>query len=207
MRGIHLGTYTPAATSVTGLGTAVTGATWTLTNTSAGDNLAHIITIKGNAATDHSAKTAIITGTDNAGVALTETVNLPNGTATVSSTKYFLTVTSIVPSATIGADTMGLGYTAVAVTPPVVLNYKSGYFQVGIGCDITGTINVTAEETLANVMNVNIAQGAVYLADTTFASKTGNFASAITIPCHAVRFKINSVTASATVLFHVIQGM
>lgn len=87
----------------------VTGATWTLTNTTAGDGKAHKVTIKGDAATDHSLKTAALVGTDANGLAQTETINLPNGTATVTSTKEFLTLTSVTPSATIGGDTMDIG--------------------------------------------------------------------------------------------------
>src|SRR5574337_64867 len=96
--------------SAIGFKSNATGATWTLTATTPNDGLAHKVTIANDSATDHSAKTAVITGTDANNNALTETVNLPAASpAVVTSTKFFKTVTSIVPSATIGGDTMGLG--------------------------------------------------------------------------------------------------
>lgn len=116
-------TYTLAALNRTGYLSNATGATWTLTSTTGpADGLAHLVTIIGDAATNHSAKTAVITGTDASDQAISETVNLPNGTATVTSTKYYKTVTSVVPSATIGADTMDIGWSAVGVTPTYVLD-------------------------------------------------------------------------------------
>lgn len=129
-----------AAASVTGLLSNATGATWTLTANNAGDGLAHKITIKGDAATDHSAKTAVIIGTDYTGATQNETVNLPNGTATVTTTGYFLTVTSVTPSATIGADTMDIGWSADSVSPPVNLRQRPGsQFNIGFGCRVAAS--------------------------------------------------------------------
>lgn len=118
--------YTSGAADVTGFAALATGASWPLTATTPTDGLAHLLTIKGDQATDHSLKTVVVTGTDENGIAQTETLNLPNGTATVTSTKYWLTVTSpLVPSATIGAETVGLGWAATSVTPWVgVGNYS-----------------------------------------------------------------------------------
>jgi len=134
----HIITAASVAANVTGLlsnATGAAGAGWALTANAAGDSLAHLITIKGDAVTDHSAKTAIITGTLY-GVAQTETVALPNGTATVTSTKYFSTVTSVSPSATIGADTMDIGWAAGSVSAPASMRLSRIDFMMGFGCTI-----------------------------------------------------------------------
>lgn len=141
-------TYTLAALNATGYASNATGASWPLDSTvGPDDGTAHQVTIKGDAATNHSAKTAIITGTDAEGRALTETINLPNGAVTVTSTKYFKTVTSVVPSATIGADTMDIGWNAVLVTPmyPVDRTSSSG---AALSVDITGTVTFSCQQTV-----------------------------------------------------------
>jgi hypothetical protein len=98
---------TPGA-NTTGFASNVTGASWALSNTIAPS--AQLVTIRGDTATNHSAKTALITGTTAGGAAQTETINLPNGTDIATTTKEFKTVTSVVPSATIGASTMDIGW-------------------------------------------------------------------------------------------------
>ena len=138
--------YTLAAANLTGFASNATGATWPLTATTAGDGVAHPVTIRNDSATDHAAKTAILTGTDANGQPQTETMNLPAGSATVTSTKYFLTLTSVVPSATIGADTMDIGWTALAQTPifPVDHAKLTGpVLSVGVG----GTITFVGQQT------------------------------------------------------------
>ncbi len=171
--------YIPAvsvAANVTGLLSNATGATWTLTANDSGDSLAHLITIKGDAATDHSAKTAVITGTAPDGQAQTETVNLPNGTATVTSTKYFLTVTSVVPSATIGGDTMDIGWAAGSVSAQV--NPKLSRvpsFNIGFGCSVeSGTPTYTVQQTYDGITWYNHASVA---AETT--SQEGTYTSPV----------------------------
>jgi hypothetical protein len=125
--------YTSVAASVTGFASNVTADVWALTANVPGDDLAHKLTIKGDAATDHSAKTAVIVGLDENGAAQSETVNLPNGVATVTSTKYWSRVTSVTPSATIGLDTMDIGWAAESVAPWIpVANFSiPGVFNLG----------------------------------------------------------------------------
>lgn len=127
------------AADTDGLGNEVTGATFTLTANSAGDSLAHKITVKNNTATDHAAKTIALVGTDADGNAQTETLTGPGTSATVTSTKYFKTLTSATPSATIGADTFDIGWAADAVSPWVYVNEskRSSQCAIGFGCEVT----------------------------------------------------------------------
>jgi len=125
------------AVNLTGFLSNATGATWTLTATDSADSLAHLVTIRNDTATDHSGKTALLTGTNANGHVLTETITLPAGAATVTSTAYFKTLTTVVPSATIGADTMDIGWSASSTTswyfPP---NTNTPEFNIGIGCRV-----------------------------------------------------------------------
>lgn len=133
--------YSSVAADTDGLGNNVTGATFTLTASSAGDSVAHKITVLNNTATDHTGKTVTIVGTGPDGSALTEILTGPNNAATVTTTAYFLTVTSATPSATIGADTFDIGWAAAAVTPPINVQTQPGVSprSIGIGCDVVGT--------------------------------------------------------------------
>jgi hypothetical protein len=188
----HTITGVSAAASVTGLKSNATGASTTLTATNCGDSLAHLITIKGDAATDHSLKTAIITGTDANGAAQTETVNLPNGTATVTSTKYFLTVTTVTWSATIGADTMDIGWALGSVSPPVHMDPVSPP-EMGIACTIAGSPTYSVEQTL---------NGTDWYAHATIATKSAAFDGSLLYPVKALRLKW---TAAGTVTMTALQ--
>jgi len=140
--------FTVAAANLTRFASNVTGAAFTITTTTTGDSLAHQITVRNDSITDHSAKTIVLTGTDSIGNALTETIAAPAGSATVTSTKFFLTLTSAVPSASIGADTFDIGIAATARSPWVKLDIVQESFSATIGVDITGTINYDVVFTL-----------------------------------------------------------
>lgn len=199
--------YTPAALDADGLANDVAwaGGGYALTATSAGDNLAHIITILGNAVTNHSAKTFTITGTDADGVAQTEGIAGPNGVATVSTTKYFRTVTSVTVSATTGADTFDIGYSGVMVGPTFPLNWRQRNFQVSLGVAITGTINYTVQHTF-DQLSAAAPSTATWWPHSSLVSKTASSDGNYAFPVTATRLLINSITAGATAVFHVVQG-
>lgn len=149
----------------------------------ADDDLAHLVTITQAGVTNHSAKTAIITGTDANDKPLTETgLALPNGAATVTSTKHFKTVTSVAISETIGGDTMTMGWAVDAVSPWKQANPQTQYQQgwnMGIGVTVTaGTPNYTVQFTYDGVGIFNHA---------TIASKTENFSAQQAYPVQAIR--------------------
>lgn len=108
------------AADLNGFGDNVTGGSFTLTATSAGDSLAHYVTVMNNSTTNHSAKTIALVGTGYLGEPITETINAPNASQTVQSTLLFKTLTSATPSATIGSDTFDIGW-ATGLTSEYVL--------------------------------------------------------------------------------------
>ena len=175
------------AADTDGLATAdiCTGAgPWVLDNaTEMPDGLAHKVTITQAGSTNHSAKTAIITGTDANGAAQVETaLALPNGATTVTSTKYFLSVTSVAISATIGADTMTMGWAADSVSPWKTIEDQEqtrNGFNMGIGCTVSeGSPTYAVQYTY---------DGVAAFTHATITGKTANFAAAQDFPVGAIR--------------------
>lgn len=201
-------TFSPVSSSATGFLSNATGATWTLSNTATTDGLAHQVTIVNDSVTDHSAKTAVLVGTDAANNPQTETVNLPGTSATVTGSKYFKTLTSITPSATIGADTMDIGWAApgVGAIYPVDFNSVTGG-GISLGVSITGTINYDVQHTLDDIFASPTAhQSANWFDHSSIAAKTASSDGNYAFPIRAVRLLVNSVTNGATVSFTILQG-
>lgn len=138
---------------MTGFASNVTGATWALSATDSGDSLAHKVTIRNDAATDHTGKTITLTGTDANGKPQTETLAGPNNAATVTSAGYYLTLTSVTVSATIGADTFDIGYSAASSSPSYyVPNQQIPGFNIGFGCRVvSGSPTYTVQQTYDGV--------------------------------------------------------
>lgn len=193
----------PANTSNIVFANGAEGATFTLTANTNPDGLAHVVTITGEEAVDHSLKTCVLVGTDADGRAQTETVNLPNGTATVTSTKHFLTLTSATPSATTGTDGMdiGCGDDIVSVTYP--LNHWS---DVAAPClvEVTGTINYDVELTFdppnrPKEFTWTDQSTPVWVNSTNMTNKTASLFSTLDVGAYAARFRINTYTDTAEI--------
>lgn len=195
-------TYTLAAASVTGYASNVTGATWALDDTTGpADGLGHLVAIHNDSTTNHTGKTVLLTGTDPEGRVLTETLALPDNAATVTSTSYFATLTSAVPSATIGADTMDIGWSAACATPmyPVDMHRYAG---PELGVDIGGTVTFTCQQTNDDPFNVNPVKWSTMGT----ASQTADyFLAAGTAGATAVRVTVASHT-SGTLAISFSQG-
>lgn len=175
----------------------VTGASWTLTNTSTTDELAHKVSITNDSATDHSAKTVIISGTDADGQSISETINLPGANLTVKTLIYFKTVVSpLVPSATIGADTMDIGIAAEFVSK----TFPSGcyYGNLNMGTQVGGIMTYGVDHTFDDVQTTasstwNWLNNA---ADNITDSTSVDFE---TIRPKAVRLRISAYDSNATI--------
>ena len=198
--------YTPEDNNLTGFASNVTGATWTISDTTVGDGLAHQVTIRNDSATDHSGKTALLTGTDSDGLTQTETITLPGVSATVTSTKYWATLVTAVPSATIGADTMDIGWNDVAIGPTFPLNWRQQDFQGTLGVNISGTINYTLQYCLDPLYSSGYPSTLTWWNHDTLASLTADAQSNFAFPVTATRVLVNSLTAGATIALHIVQG-
>ena len=193
----------PANSSTTRYAENVTGATFTLAETTSGDGLARQVLITNDDATDHTGKTVAVVGTDADGRAQTETITGPDASTTTETTKFFLTVTSVTPSATIGAGTWDIGYTDVAVSKTYPLNHWSDVAAPAL-IDVTGTINVTIELTFDPPnepweFTWTDQNTPVWTASTNFSGKIADTFSTLDVGAYAARFKINSYTDTAEV--------
>lgn len=200
--------YSPANENTSGIVSGATGATspLTLVASGAGDSLAHQLSI--TSASNISGVTFTITGTDADGVTLTEAVTGPNAT-TVESTGYFLTVTSITISATLGAATANVGWVDEITTPTVQLNnYARG---VSANVDVTGTVNYTVQGTHSNMRTrvedgpfnwFDISDPNIDVIDITTDVQFGLFP----IP-RAIRLKTNSYSSGATLALYMIHTL
>ncbi len=197
--------YSPSAEDTDGIVDGATGATSPLTQltTGPGDGLAHQINI--TSAANLSGITFTLTGTDADGVALTEAVTGPAAT-TVESTGYFKTVTSIAISATLGANTVDLGWVDEIVTPTIPLNtYARG---ASANVDVTGTVNYTVEATHSDMVTRE-ADGPFNwfeLDDPNIdlISITADVAFGIFPMPRAIRLKTNSYSSGATLALRIV---
>jgi len=192
--------YTCAAANLIGFASNVTGATWTLTANTAGDGLAHLVTIRNDTVNDHSGKTITLTGINADGIAITETLAGPGISATVTSTKAYKQLTTITVSATIGADTFDIGWSAVAFSPWINFDFHAKPFSASAAVFVGGTINFDLQHTYNE--DDDLSTSSTF---TALSGQTVNAEKAYTAPVVAVRAKVNSHT-SGTFELYVLQG-
>ena len=198
MRPIVLGPYTPAEASTTAFnaqGFTSTGAATATTITSTTDGLAHYVTLTSPSQASLAGITFTILGTDPDGHDISNAIAGPASASTVTSTKFFKTITSIQPSATMGALTLAVGIAVTAITPTIALTNSPA--AAGMTVAVTGTVNYTMYETFSNVY-VHSANS-VSTAITALTSKSANTSGSAQVSATGVILLINSVTSGATV--------
>lgn len=198
MRPITVGPYTPAVASTTAFnaqGFTSTGAATAPTTTTTTDGLAHYVTLTSPVQATLAGINFTITGLDPDGHDISEVIAGPASASTVTSTKFFKTVTTIQPSATMGALTLAVGIAVTAITPTIALTNSPAAASMTVA--VTGTVNYTMYETFANVY-VHSANS-VSTPITALTSKTANTSGTAAVSATGVILLINSVTASATV--------
>jgi hypothetical protein len=141
----------PATAAQQAFAAAVTGAgPWVPGTPATTDGLAHKVAVKNLTSNSHAGQTLTIVGTDADDKAQTESgITGPAGSATVTSSKYFKTVTSVTPSATIGADTLDIGTSNAIAGPTTWLNWKSA-IGAKFFLDVTGTVNIDVDFSIAD---------------------------------------------------------
>ena len=195
--------YTPADDDTNGFADDITGAgPFTMTTQNSGDSLAHLVSITSTA--NLSGITFTLTGTDADGIAQTEAVTGPNNT-TVYGTKYFKTLVTVTASSTLGANIADVGWKDDCVGPSHVLNWRQESFQVSLGVNISGTINFTVQHCMQR-MSAGAPSTLTWWPHASLASATADADGNYAFPVTATRLHVNSLTAGATVDFHVTQG-
>lgn len=189
----------PANASLTGFASNVTGAAFVLTANSSGDGLAHQVSVRNDSATDHGAKTLTLVGTDPDGYPLTEVMSAPGTSATVESTGYFLTLTSVTPSETIGADTFDIGWVDEISTKTIMLNRHADTGPL-VHVNVTGTLSISTQITISPIREVYAGQSSLAWINTgtsALATLTADVVSFIEAGAYACRFLFNSYTDTA----------
>ena len=207
MRPIKIGPLLPITALTTAFNAQTfnsTGAATAPTTTATTDGLAHQVTLVAPVQATLAGVTFTIVGTGPDGNTQTETGLVgPASGATVTSTKYFKTVATIQPSATMGALVVSVGIAAPSLTQTLPLEYRS---IVGAqhDVDITGTINYTMQETLDNVFDTTITPdfGSYTSA---FSAKTATVVGQGLVGAFGARVLINTVTNGATLTWRVNQ--
>lgn len=93
-----------------------------------------------------SNKTFVVTGTNEAGAVVSESITGPGAGATVTTASYFRTVTSVTVSAeTAGTITVGMTNTAAS---PWVRFDDFAPSNISIQCDVSGSITYTVQSSL-----------------------------------------------------------
>jgi hypothetical protein len=206
MRPVKIGTLTPSDTSTVWFNPGAftsTGAAVAPLQTSTLDNLAHIVTLTAPVQATLAGIAFTIVGTDAAGNSQTEVIAAgPASGATVNSTKFFLTVETIQPSATMGGLLLSVGLLAEAIGYWVNLENTMSAPMVMV--NVTGTINYTVLQTPANIFDeVGTVYTALGVAIPNMSAVTAQVLANGGESCRAIMLRINSFTAGATITAHI----
>ena len=188
-----------SGTSLTLDGALTSGGTFT-----SADGLAHQVSITDTATQDQSDSTFTITGTDADGNAQTEAVTGPGAGATVESTKYWLTITSVAISGGDANDTVDMGTVDEVMTPTYMLD-RHANLAATYAYTETGTANWDIDECFQDMGTVSSpAQNARWL--TKVSGATASAVTAGTANATAIRAIFNSYTNGAELQVDVSQG-
>jgi NMD protein affecting ribosome stability and mRNA decay len=176
------------------------GLPFTLVSTSAGDSLAHkvVITPSGSVTGNYT-----LTGTDADGREQTETLATDTVNA-VTSSKYFLTLTSVLAPAGIAAETVDIGWADEVASAMIMLDSSRGTAAM-VSVDHSGTANWTIQTTNQAVtlnhaapFTVTDQEDIFWFADANFTTKTADTHNYLALAGRtAMRMILNSYSAAA----------
>lgn len=189
----------------------VTGATFTLTNNSTSDGLAHRVSIRNDTANSHAGKTITWVGTDADDRDISEVITGPSASATVESILYFKTTTSVTPSATIGADTFDLGMVDEVVSQTIPLDIYSS--NVALNLVKEGTIDFTVQQTHDKIQDASIVASTgsetfnwLDHSDSGLVDIAVSADGSYDFTPRATRVQVNSYSSGGSVVFNILQA-
>lgn len=174
--------------------------TLTATTVTFGSDATQKLTI--TSSSNISNRTLTFTGTDVYGNAQEEDLTGPNNT-TVTSTKYFKSVTQVVISgAAAGALTVGNAADTIGTT--YVPDTYSNPFSIGMGCVISGSPTYSIQHTFFNPQIVGfVYSDAVWFTHSVISAKTANQDGNYAFPVYGIRLLL---TAAGTVTVRLLQS-
>ena len=187
-------------------GSLTSGGTFT-----SADGLAHRLDIIDTATVDQSGATFTVTGTDADDRAQVEAVTGPGSGATVESTKYFKTVTSVTIASGAACGTVDMGTVDEVATKTYPLDFYTDNPQT-VQVDLTGTANFDVQITLKNPQDLDAAapfaisdqEDYAWVNDANFGSKSADLIDDLAVAgAKAMRVVTNSYTNTAELQVHV----
>ena len=187
-----------------GLATGLTGAgpwdTSDFTLVAPSDGLAHQLSISSTA--NIATLVFTITGEDADGKAITDTITGINN-STVETTKYFSSWSALSVSATLGANTVDVGWVDEVVTKTIPIDWISNTGAT-LAVDVTGTINYTTQQTFDDIQaSATASQTAQWLSVS--AGQTADLVASAAVGATAVRLVVNSYSSGAEAQLWVAQ--
>lgn len=152
-----------------------------------------------DSAGDISAITFTITGKDQDGNNITETVTGVSTTA-VSTTKYYSQVTVIATSGAVGSNVFIGTVTGELMSRTIPLNSYSEIAAAVVVSGLTGTCQFRFQETFEDIL-VNGTAGAVWF--NVLSNQSGDVSINAAVGATAVRLKLDSYSNGAELQFHV----
>lgn len=203
-----------ATADTDGLADGLTGAgPWAASDfvaTAPSDELAHQISL--TSGDNLSAITITITGTDADGKPQTEDIIGPNA-ATVEGSKYFATISGVAASATLGANTLDVGWPDEAVSQTIPIGEAS--IAPVVSVEQTGTANWDIQVTNDDIYKtddpapfaITDQEDIFWVADSGLTGETASAMDSLAIPgVSAVRVKVNSYNAGAELQVYISQA-
>lgn len=185
-----------SGSSLTLDGALTSGGTFT-----SSDGLGRRIQFTDTSTTDQSGATFTVIGTNNNDEAITEDRSGPGSGATVTTTKYFKTVSAINITSGAGSATVDVG-TADECEAFVALNHRATE-DTGVQTTVTGTIDYDIQVTYKNILGDGFDSGDWDVV-TAFDGKTANVRNTLPKQAVAMRVVVNSFTDTAEIQVHVV---
>lgn len=118
------------------------------------DGLGRRISILDLAADDQTGATYTITGTDADGLVESEDILGPGVSSTVTTTKYFLSITNIVVASPAAGSSVDIGTVDEAVSKTLPLNYRANN-PANYQSNVTGTASFAVDQTMSDVQSLS----------------------------------------------------
>lgn len=187
-----------SGTSLTLDGALTSGGTYT-----AADGLGHLIDITDTATVDQSGATFTLNGTNANGQSISEAVTGPGSGATVTSTKYFKTITSITIASGAGSGTVNVGTNDEVASKVIPLNWRADEGATTAILGASGTFSADIQETFDDVL-ADGPDGANWY--DVQADKSADGTYLLTKGATATRVHTDSYTNGAEFQFHISQS-
>ena len=132
---------------------------------------------------------------------------LPGTSATIESLYYCEALTSVVPSATIGADTMDIGWVDEVASKSIMLNRHS-FSEAMVQVDVTGTINYAIQVTIAAREEWDNQKAAPWISTRTtqLVGATADAVGMVEVQAVAARLVVSSYSSTPTAVVYVSEA-